>query len=435
MNYDIISGLPTYESFIDFSEKMWTSRNSERFAILSVYFGSSSSRDSSLSHEESTMFVHKFIRANHHYMLSACKYSKNTFIVLIDKTYLPHSEITQYISESMNSFCDNLRTTGGVNNTFIIAGLCHLNSDIEFISDGIAHSLLALHSIPFNQNNCCNVAVFDTNSHFIQSHSNSYNQKILPMFEDITDGRQVLIYLQPKFELDLENPVGAEALVRILDNNGALLRPKDFLYILEDNKLSDKLDLIVIEKVMKLLTVWKMNHIVPLPISINLSNPDFNSTYFKDILIEILEKYNDVKDLVEFEISEDTYFSDSDAIKNGIKFLREAGQRVVLDGLGKSGIIQINTSIPSVNTIKYNQNIIQTAMKNEDDFLLLKNSFKLCEDCNISIIYEGIETKEVEDFARECNIRYVQGYYYSRPLPVDNFQKRYLEYSPLKHRA
>lgn len=436
MNYDHATGLPTPESFIDFAKKMWYSSTPGRFAILSV-------RPDSLfdfhAHNDlqAQLISQGLIRKHHDYMLSACKFSDHTYAIFVDmtqmmgtSTHITISEVLKQISTDLEVFTDYINTLFPNKSFHIYGGLCTLDNSITTLEKALNNALLAQGSIHLTSVEKASLILYqpDLEKKQLQAHDRIH---ILPIFEDIMMNNHLLVYLQPIFDVNSAIPIGAEALVRIMDINGKMLKPKEFLPVLEESGVSYKLDLMVIEKILRLITNWSANHIKPIPISVNLSEPDFSSEDFYKIFYELMEKYAFAKEYLKFEISEDTFFHNSTFMTEQINHFHDLGFDIILDAFSKKDYHRNPFPIPPVDMIKLSRQVWYTNMGNENDYSNFKKLSYLFENCNISVMCEGVECKSEEDFARFCGVQYAQGFYYDRPVPLDLFQKKYMEYYSL----
>ena len=198
--------------------------------------------------------------------------------------------------------------------------------------------------------------------------------------------------------------------------------------VLEKYNLAYELDLLVMESILKLVDHWKDTALSPLPISINLSENDFSNPEFMKIFAELMDKYPDSQEYLEFEITESSMHRNPDYMLEAIYKIHQMGCRISLDDFGKE-VLSINTlGIPPVDAVKFDKNVLVTSMRGGQNMHVLKRLAEMFEDCEIPVICEGIENESEEAFIKECGIHFVQGYYYGRPVPIDLFEKKYMIY-------
>lgn len=429
MYHDSVTGLPTRESFLEFAEKMWKASKPDRFAILSVNIGSFRGVNQHYGYIQGdvllSLFAQKLVR-NNSYVLSACREKADIFLLLLDMNEVRLSEAKNFISDIFAGFVEQISLLYRDTPLSFQIGVCLLSAGIHSILEGVEHAVFARKSLEPSM-----PEHFGTNIAFYQESllgSNQCENRILPLFEDIMTANHLILYLQPKFDLDNNSTIGAEALVRIMDNNGKLLKPGVFLPVLEKYGLAYELDLLVMESILKLINRWRSINMEPIPVSINLSEKDFSNPSFMQIFDELNDKYTDAMQYLEFEISESSLSHNPDYMLEAIQAIHAYDCKICLDGFGKE-ILSINTlGIPPVDTVKFDRSVLSTSMCNEQNVYVLKKLAEMFEDCNIPVICEGIEIIQEEHFIRQCGIHYVQGYYYGRPVPLDLFEKKYMIY-------
>lgn len=433
MNYDTATGLPTIESFLDFSDKMRTVSDSERFAFLAV------SPDSYLNLYTHTnfqlhLFIKRFIRKHHDYMLSACKWNNNTYVIFLDLSHIdaffntpPVSRVIDILTQNLEDFTENINSAVINAKMRFFGGLCFLGSNITDSLQCIEKSISAQKSSRSTATKGASIALYHSNLGNILPQAQD-STHILPLFEDSLSNNHLIIYLQPKFEINNSSVIGAEALVRIMDNTNRILKPTEFLPILNRYGISYKLDLIVLEKMLKLIEHWEKEHLKIIPISINLSATDFVNKDFFKILNELTEKYSYSKKYINFEISCDSYIEAPERMTEHFDVLQQMGYHIVLDNFKDIGSITSPLNMAHVDMINLNHSSFYYDLSFSGKNINLKDYIILFEDCNISVIYKQLESADSLNFARECGINYGQGYYFDRPLPLDIFEKKYMEY-------
>lgn len=428
MYHDSVTGLPTLESFLDFANKIWKTSEQNRFAILSVNIESFHKINQHYGYSQGNVFLSLFAQRlirNNQYILSACRVNTD-FFLLLNLSEIHLSQAKDYIFDIFSNFHEY---TSNLFYDILLSfqiGVCLLSGSIHSSEEAVHFAEYARKSLLHSSSSSETITVAFYQDALLSEHSCEH--RILPLFEDIMTFNHLILYLQPKFDLDTNSVIGAEALVRIMDYNGKLLMPDAFLPVLEKYNLAYELDLLVMESILKLIQHWTNTGITPLPVSMNLSERDFASSDFMNIFQELMEKYSDSLDYLEFEISENSISHNPDYMMQAICTLHQFGCKVGLDGFGK-GILSINTlGIPPVDSVKFDSSVLNTSMRNNQNIHVLKRLAEMFEDCQIPVICKGIENELEEAFVKQCGIHYVQGYYYGRPVPLDLFEKKYMIY-------
>jgi diguanylate cyclase (GGDEF)-like protein len=236
--------------------------------------------------------------------------------------------------------------------------------------------------------------------------------------------RQFKIYIQPQFNHENESMIGGEVLVRWVHPQKGVLPPARFIPLFERNSFIVILDEYVWEETCRLLSedpVWSRN---TLPLSVNMSRTDLYLPGLVGKLEELVSRYQLKKERLRLEITESLYAENPEQLIRAVKSLRDAGFIIEMDDFG-SGFSSLNMlkEIP-FDILKLDMRFLSGVKKNEKKSeAVLKSIVYLAYELDCEIIAEGVETKEQADYLFELGVRYVQGYYYSRPLPVEQCRK------------
>lgn len=231
-------------------------------------------------------------------------------------------------------------------------------------------------------------------------------------------------YVQPQCNIMTGRIVGAEALVRWIKPDGTLVSPGLFIPVLEKNGMIDQLDRMIWEKVCIWLSQWIQRGYKTVPISINVSRIDMFSMDVTDIISSIMKKYDIPEKLLKVEITESAYTEKNGTILSTVNLLRSKGFKVMMDDFG-SGYSSLNMlkDIP-VDVIKLDMRFLDINDEDEEKGLsILESVVNMARLLRLPIVVEGVETKKQEQFIRNLGCRYIQGYYYYRPMPVDEFER------------
>ncbi len=244
-------------------------------------------------------------------------------------------------------------------------------------------------------------------------------QNYISSFDNALKNNEFVIYLQPKYDIILEKIVGAEALVR-WGKNGSIISPGEFIPIFERNGLIDKLDRYVWEETVKYIR-WRMDNKLPLfGISVNVSRVFLSMNTFIDDIINLVEKYNVPKKYLELEITE-SIFSDVSLIKDTVMKLRKSGFKILMDDFG-SGYSGLNVlKDVEFDAIKIDLKFFSRNDKKSQD--IIKSVLDIAHAIDIPAIAEGVETYEYIELLRKYGCNYAQGFYYSKPLCIEEFNK------------
>ncbi len=234
--------------------------------------------------------------------------------------------------------------------------------------------------------------------------------------------KEFVVYYQPKYSTMTKEMVGAEALVRWKKADGSTVMPGHFIPLAEQNGFINHLDKYVFKEVCKAQKLWLEEGKKVVPVSVNLSrrhfyNGDFMKEY-QDIVFDsgISEKY------VQLELTESAVFENQEALCQIIDNLHTMGFHILVDdfGTGYSSLMMLK-SIP-IDTLKLDKSFV-------DDFdhpkgeKIIKSVIQLAQALNIEVTAEGVETQEQYEFLKTLGCNTIQGFFFARPMPEDDFEE------------
>ena len=251
-------------------------------------------------------------------------------------------------------------------------------------------------------------------------------REMIPMFERALRDNRILVYLQPKVAIESGHVVGAEALVRMLDDNGKIVPPMAFIPILERTGMIIKLDFCVLDQVCSLIRKWMDEGIKPIRISVNLSRFDFQEDGSWEQMLQKIKDFDIPREFLEFEVTETIFYDDVEFIINKLRQLRAKGHKVSMDDFG-SGYSSLNTvGLMPIDIIKFDRGFVQNSINNQKGLDIMTGLVDIFNKINLEVICEGVETAEEEKTVQQCGCDYVQGYYHDRPLPIAEFESKYM---------
>lgn len=272
--------------------------------------------------------------------------------------------------------------------------------------------------------------------HLKDDHSRSYmvyneaireqllgESELIKDFQEALESGQFFVLLQPKYYLDTEEVMGAEALVRWNHPAKGLLSPLQFIPLFEENNLITELDMFVLRKVCSKLRHWLDEGFVPLPISVNQSRAHLeNPTYVND-LVHAVDDYRLEHNLLEFEMTESFFLDDLGQFKAVVSDLRREGFAVSIDDFG-SGYSSLNMlKNISFDFLKLDRGFLMEAEDDHRSQMVIQSVIQMAQKLGISIVAEGVETKAQVEMLRAMECTIAQGYYYQRPIPMDAYEK------------
>lgn len=231
---------------------------------------------------------------------------------------------------------------------------------------------------------------------------------------------EFVMYLQPKYSIDSPHIVGAEALVRWIHPEKGIISPADFIPIFEKDGFIIKVDEYMWEQACIVIKSWIDAGLEPIPVSVNISRVHLSDDRFVKILDGIVAKYDIPKHYLEAEITESV---ENDHSGDMIKKLKESGYTLLMDDFG-SGYSSLNMlkSTP-FDVIKIDKDFFSEFMLSERGKKIISHTISMSKDIGLELVAEGVETKEQAQFLYDSGCRVAQGFYYSKPVTVDEFNK------------
>lgn len=239
--------------------------------------------------------------------------------------------------------------------------------------------------------------------------------------------REFVLYLQPKYELANETIIGAEVLVRWQNAQRGFVSPGEFIPIFEHNGFIFNLDQYVWEESCRLLRKWLDEGRSPLPVSVNVSRVSMCSENLVGIFKNLIKKYNLPKHLLELEITESAYIDNPEYIIEVTKALQREGFVILMDDFG-SGYSSLNMlkNLP-VDVLKIDLKFLDSVDSSGRGGNILNSVVRMAQWLDIPVIAEGVETRNQVDFLKSIGCNWVQGFYYSKPVPVNEYEDRVTE--------
>lgn len=247
---------------------------------------------------------------------------------------------------------------------------------------------------------------------------------LLAAIEEGLEKEEFTFFAQPQCNIATGQIVGAEALVRWQKPDGEVLLPGGFIPVLEKNKMIDQLDCYVWEKVCQWLKGWIDQGYSPVPISINVSRIDIYAMDVPKYIFSLLEKYQIPEYLIKIEITESAYTENNNRISHAVNTLRNRGLVVMMDdfGCGYSSLNMLK-NIP-VDVLKLDMRFLQFKEEEKQKSAnILEAIVNMAGLLHLPIVVEGVENESQEKFVQKLGCRYIQGFYYYKPLPIKKFEE------------
>lgn len=248
-------------------------------------------------------------------------------------------------------------------------------------------------------------------------------QNITDSMETALATGQFEIWLQPKYRILDNTLAGAEALVRWNHPKRGLQMPSVFIPLFEKNGFISRLDQFVWDRTCAQLRRWSDMGYPDIPVSVNVSRADIYNMDLPDIFMKIIKKYGLEVSRLPLEITESAYTEDPEQIIEMAEALKKLGFSIEMDdfGSGYSSLNMLNQL--ALDALKLDRQFIRNETAKPDNKGILKFIMDIARSMGLSVIAEGVETKEQLEYLRKIGCDYAQGYYLAKPMTCQEFER------------
>ena len=284
----------------------------------------------------------------------------------------------------------------------------------------------ALRAMRLNKDNLkTTLVVYDQKMH----ENELFNEKLILGFEKSLENKEFKIYLQPKMNIAGDKPrlSSAEVLVRWIHPGYGIISPTVFVPLFESNGLITRLDKYIWEEAASQIKEWKEKYGITLPLSINVSRVDLFSATLMDDLMEIMHKYDLKFDELFLEVTESACVEDAKEVTKRVTALKNKGFVIEMDdfGTGYSSLHMVS-SLP-LDALKIDRSFVLNLLNNEKSKVMVQVILELAKLLSAKCIAEGVENEEQLKLLKEMGVEIIQGFYFSKPIPTDEFFDKYLK--------
>ena len=331
--------------------------------------------------------------------------------MVIPKEYLSEKEFSDMIKLLSDRYSNkNFRL-------HIYLGVYYIKDVNETIRQMVDKVSLVIMKSKGNMSNY--ILYYDENSY----RNDIFKQQLIGEFETALNENQFCMYLQPQTDKD-GNMLGAEALIRWNHPNMGLIMPGAFIECFEDAGLIYRLDNYIWEEAAKQLKIWKdsgYNYYI----SVNISAKDFYHIDVYQTFKNLVSKYGIDTDKLHIEITETALSEDKQAAHKTIERLHDEGFIIEIDDFG-SGYSSFNfLKDVCADVIKIDRVFLKKSSHEERGEQILRSIISLSHDIGMDVITEGVENVDQLSMLAKMNCDWFQGYYFSKPITVGDFEERY----------
>jgi EAL domain-containing protein (putative c-di-GMP-specific phosphodiesterase class I) len=268
-----------------------------------------------------------------------------------------------------------------------------------------------------------NVAYFDST----MMQKSLFEQEVVSSFEQALNEGQFKMYLQPMAQKD-GRIYSAEALVRWIRPDGSVVMPGDFIETLEHAGLIHELDMYIWECAVKQLSLWKGTDKDNVSICVNMSAKDFYNVDVERVLIDLVRKYDVEAGRLRLEITETALVDDPVKSAAVVARLRDKGFIIEIDDFGKGYSSLSMLKDINADVLKIDMSLLQEFESKRRSRIILESVIKMAISLNMEVVSEGVETRSQLESLSAMGCTHFQGYYFSRPITVEAFERMYEGY-------
>lgn len=418
---DELTGLPSLYKF----EKEANIRLKEKkqYAILSLDIDKFKNINSTLGYKKGNQILLTFVNAVTAKLKSGelfCRSYADKFLILLELDN-PTNIITranQILAHAVNYIQSSFF---GVH-IVVVGGMYLIHYEDTEISTAIDKANIARKSIKGSHSS--RLATYDNNIHTKVMKETHIEARMLSALQN----QEFLVYYQPKVDLRTSRIVGAEALVRWRLSETKMMSPGDFIPIFEKNGFISQMDFYVYENVFQKMHQWSLAGKGMFPISLNISRIHIHDKDFIDKMKTLVNRYNIPPHMVELEITEGVFLDDKMPIIEVLNQLKEIGFILSIDDFG-SGYSSLNLLRHlKMDVLKLDKDFFDQDIISTKESVVLVNVIRMSKELGMTVLSEGVETKEQAEYLTSIGCDQAQGYYFAKPMPSADFERYIYDY-------
>ncbi len=417
--FDPVTGLIKYDSFLEQAELIYKSDSKNQYILFYAdinnfkYFNEIYGY--AAGDEVLRLFEQHFMSQSSRYIIG-CRIFSDYFIGMTSlKNPLMEHKLIQEIQTLNYSFQKKVQRIYPESLIHVVAGVIIIDNRSLDIHTYIDNANQARKIAKYNRTNC---VIFNKE---MEADRKKY-YRITSIAEEALKNDEFYFELQPKIDLKTKKVVGAEALVRWARSDGTVVYPNEFIPIFEQNGFITKLDFYVYGKVCEYL-LHRIRHGKEIvPISVNVSRAHLKQDNFARKVIRLVEHHQIPPEYLEFELTENIFLENSEQAKETLIELKNYGFKVSMDDFG-SGYSSLNLLMNlEFDILKLDKDFLTDDIVSKKEEVVIKSIIRMAKLMKMTVLCEGVETKEQVAFLERMQCDMVQGYYFGRPMKTEAFE-------------
>ena len=320
--------------------------------------------------------------------------------------------------EEIEDFVRDLSDFSDIQNIHLRCGVyCVEDRSVE-LDKRISSARYACNTLRNNYHR--SVAYYDVRLH----NDEVFAERLISDMDKAFENKEFKVYMQPKYDIRGEEPkiVAAEALVRWKHPEFGMVSPGRFIPLFEGNGLVQRLDNYIWDETARIISYWKDTYGKAVPVSVNVSRIDLYDPQLKEKLLDIVKRHKLSMNELRLEVTESAYTEDENEMVGIIRSLQEEGFAIEMDDFG-AGFSSLNmlSSMP-INALKLDMRFARTIDTDPKQHRVVECIIDFSKYLDVVTIAEGVENEAQYQAMKEAGCDIVQGYYFSRPLPEEEFE-------------
>lgn len=338
-----------------------------------------------------------------------CRYGADLFYV-----YVPHGNSIDLYKEISAKLQDKIENAG----SRIRVGIYPVADRTLEINKRLDCALLACNSVRGNYREP--VAFYNSKMH----EEEAFAERIMNDLDRALAEKQFVVYYQPKLAIQNGDPYlsSAEALIRWEHPELGMVSPGRFIPVFEENGMIKRLDRYMWKEAARQVSIWKDKYGATIPVSVNVSRIDMLEDGFTREILDVCEEAGISPEGYMLEVTESAYTDNSAKLIEIVESLRNLGFKIEMDDFG-SGYSSLNMlSEMPVDILKLDMKFIRNIHTSSKDLRMVELVIDIARYLELTVVAEGVENKEQFDLLKDAGEDVIQGYYFSKPVPPQEFE-------------
>ena len=233
---------------------------------------------------------------------------------------------------------------------------------------------------------------------------------------------ELIVEIQPKYDMKTGKCVSAEALVRWMHPTLGRMSPDDFIPYAEKTGFVIDIDMYVLETICKYMRKWMDSGVNPVTVAVNQSRLHISDPHYVDSVFAMMQEYDVWPNLIELETTESIAFNDYTSVTEILHRLHDYGFILSMDdfGSGYSSLYMLNEL--EYDELKLDKKLVENINRSDRSIAILRHIVAMAHDINMTVVAEGVETAEQARVLKDIGCDVAQGFYYSYPMPIERFE-------------